>query len=187
MLAASPAPVRRAMLRHSVPLHSWLRPPTGEAVREEHVREVAARPLLWNASVQAALRPRAVRVGVLTRRRVAASRGCMLVEPLGAPSFVTALARYGGRWGWLGRTAATRTLGGPLVPAEIAGRRSKAYFNSSRFGTRSRAFAETWSGAGVDPAVVDVDELRGAWLSSMPPAASAMLLQQAWLADGAGR
>ena len=186
-LAAAPAPVRRALLRRRITPHPWLRTPAREAVVEQHVRDVAARPACWDASVRATLRPRAVRIGALTRAQVAAWTDCALVEPLGAPGFVAALARYGGRWGRLGRTAATRALGGPLIPPEIAGRRTKAHFNGSRFGAATRHFAASWSGAGVDPGLVDVEELRHAWLCPVPPAASAMLLQQAWLADGATR
>lgn len=187
VLAAAPGWGRRALLRGLVEEHSWLRDPARAAARERQVRDVAAQPLRWDASVRAALHPRAVRIGVATRERIADDRDCVLLDPLGSVEFVTALARFGGRWGRLGRTAATRALGGELVPAEVAGRRTKASFNGSRFGPASREFARRWSGAGVDPDLVDVEELRRVWCSAAPHAGSAMLLQQAWVADGCPR
>lgn len=183
-LAAAPGYARRAMLRSLLDEPSWLRGPAREAARERHVRAVAARPLRWDASVRAALRPRAVRIGAATRERVAESHDCAIVDPLGSPEFVASFARFGGRWGRLGRTAATAALGGGLVSGQVTGRRTKASFNGSRFGPATREFARRWSGAGVDPELVDIEELRRVWCSAEPPAGSAMLLQQAWLADG---
>jgi Asparagine synthase len=181
--AAAPGPARTRLLRDRAEPRPWLRQPLQDRVLGAEAADVAARPLRWDASVRMALRPRAVGIGSATRRRIGADHGCDLVEPLGAPAFVDSIAAHGGRWGRLSRGAAVRLLGGALVPGALPGRRQKAQFNRSRFGPASRALAERWTGTGVDPDLVDPVELRAAWLADVPPAAAAMLLQQAWLAD----
>jgi asparagine synthase (glutamine-hydrolysing) len=163
-----------------------LRTPLRDEVIAWHVADLMALPLFFDASVRAALRPRAVALGTATRTTIAEKQGCLLVEPFGAPGFVSAFARHGGRWGRVGRAAAVRLLAGDLLPAPLASRSGKAYFNRSRFGPISRAFAESWDGCGVDDDLVDRAALRSAWLSDEPPAGSALLLQQAWLAANGG-
>jgi hypothetical protein len=180
--AAAPGPARARLLRGRIDPQRWLRQPLRDRVLDTHVAHLLARPLRWDASVRAALRPRAVRIGTETRARIAEDHDCALVEPLGSRAFVESLAAHGGRWGRLGRGAVVRLLGGGLVPDELPGRRQKAHFNRSRFGPHTRAFAADWDGTGVDADLVDPDALRRAWLDDVPPAASAMLLQQAWLA-----
>jgi hypothetical protein len=184
--AAAPGPARSMLLRRRVDPQPWLRPPLRAQVVRRHVADAAARPLRWDASVRTALRPRAVALGNGTRARIAEDHGCALVEPLGDPTFVAALARHGGHWGRLGRGAAVRLLAGDLLPAAIADRKQKAYFNRSRFGPVTREFAAAWDGHGVDHELVDPDALAQAWLSDLPPATSALLLQQAWLATERG-
>lgn len=180
--ATAPRPARARLLRARDPGPTWLRRPLRELVRDRRAGDAADRPLRWDASVLAAVRPRAVRLGTVTRRRIATDHGCTLVEPLGEPAFVAAVARSGGPWGRLGRGDVIRLLAGELLPATVAARRDKAFFNRSRFGPVTRGFAAGWNGRGVDPELVDAEELRRAWLSDVPPAASALLLQQAWLA-----
>jgi hypothetical protein len=80
------------------------------------------------------------------------------------------------------RTAAMEQVFGPLLPAELLGRPDKACFDEVFFHEHSRAFAESWSGAGV-PAEVDARALREQWLAGAPAAQSFSLLQAAWLAD----
>ena len=70
-----------------------------------------------------------------------------------------------------------------LLPADVVGRTSKAYFNRVFFGEESRAFAAEWSGQGLDETLVDADALRGEWLSEIPDFRTALLLQSA-LAGG---
>ena len=184
--AAAPGRVRARLLRARVPELPWLRRPLREEVRARQLADAMARPLAWDASVRAALRPRAVALGTATRNLVAAERDCLLVEPFGVPGVVSALARHGGRYGRLGRAAVVRLLAGELLPAELPGRTGKAYFNRSRFGPVSRAFAAGWTGGGLDHDLVDPDVLRAAWLADEPPAGTALLLQQAWLAAKGG-
>jgi asparagine synthase (glutamine-hydrolysing) len=61
-------------------------------------------------------------------------------------------------------------------------RTTKALFANAVFTRRTREFARTWNGSGVDTDLVDPDILRETWLSSDPHAPSMSLLQQAWLA-----
>lgn len=180
--AAAPTPVRLALGLRDAGTAPWLRPAVRRSIRARMSRELARRPLRWDRSVLAALRSRAGPIGAQTRAAVAARHGCRLVEPLSAPAFVASYAAFGGRWGGLTRDAGTRLLGGGLLPDALVRRTSKAYFNGSRFGPASRAFARDWDGSGVDDSLVDPEALRDAWLSAVPPAATAMLLQQAWLA-----
>ncbi|HET8643288.1 MAG TPA: asparagine synthase-related protein [Pseudonocardiaceae bacterium] len=173
---AAPAPVGRRLARGHA---GWLRPALRRAAPPEPVR-----PLRWDRSVRAALAPRAVMIGNRTRARIAADNACELVEPLGDPGFVASYAAFGDRWGGLTRGAGTRLLAGGLLPEPVIARRQKAHFNASRFGPLSREFARTWDGGGLDTSLVDPVALRAAWLADVPPAATAMLLQQAWLARG---
>ena len=185
---AAPARVRLGLGRRESGLRQvldtpWLRPLLRRAVLAETMRSEAARPLRWDRSVRAALASRAVVIGKRTRAQTARDYGCELVEPLGSPGFVASYADFGGRWGGINRAAGTRLLAAGLLPDAIISRRDKAYFNASRFGPVSREFARTWDGRGLDDSLVDPAELRAAWLAQVPPAATVMLLQQAWLAS----
>jgi asparagine synthase (glutamine-hydrolysing) len=70
-----------------------------------------------------------------------------------------------------------------LLPADVVGRESKAYFNRVFFADESRAFAAEWSGRGLDEELVDSEMLRREWLSDVPDIRTALLLQSAWLSD----
>lgn len=178
--AAAPVPVRRRLLREHVDEPRWLCP----ALRREviaHQHAAIGRPLRWDHSVRSVLAPRGVVMGGTTRARVAEQQGCALVEPLGAVDFVASYASYGGRWGGITRAAATSLLAGGLLPPEVVRRADKASFNRSHFGPVSRAFAQSWDGHGLPPDLVDAEALRAAWTAEVPPAPTAMLLQQAWL------
>jgi asparagine synthase (glutamine-hydrolysing) len=180
-VAACATPGRLRPLLYQVDPTPWLRPGPRAALVAETKRVEAGRPLRWDRSVDWALASRAVAVGNRTRGRVAYGHDCRLVEPLGDPAFVAAIAAFGGPWGRLTRGMATRLLAGGLLPDALCGRKDKASFNTSRFGPVARAFAQDWDGRGVDVDLVDPVALRAAWLATSPPAATAMLLQQAWL------
>lgn len=181
-LCASPRPVRELIARRSTGDITWLRPRARAVARDVLARQAADRPLRWDRSVSSALATRAAAIGDRTRETVAAAHGCLLVEPFRDLGFVASYAAFGGHWGGLTRAAGTRLLADGLLPDEVCGRRGKAAFNRSRFGRVSRAFARSWDGRGVDDDFVDPVALRTVWLSDEPPASTAMLLQQAWLA-----
>ncbi|WP_240323280.1 asparagine synthase-related protein [Amycolatopsis ruanii] len=173
-VSAAPAFARRRIARRSLPM-PWLRPDPRRVVW----RAAADRPLRWETSVRTALATRAFAVGFRTRADAAAEYGCELVEPFADPSFVASYAATRP----MTRAAGTRLVADGVLPEAVLARRDKARFNASRFGACSREFARDWGGTGVDESLVDPDALRAAQLADEPPAATAMLLQQAWLAE----
>ncbi len=76
-----------------------------------------------------------------------------------------------------------RELFGGVLPDPLIFRRSKARFSQPFFNAFSRAFAETWTGQGVDTTLVDVDELVLSWNEPVVDARSYSLLQAAWCAS----
>jgi hypothetical protein len=62
-------------------------------------------------------------------------------------------------------------------------RRTKAAFGASFMARHTKEFAQRWSGKGVDPALVDVEELRRMWRAGDRHAHTSALLQAAWLGD----
>jgi hypothetical protein len=179
---AAPRVIRRRLACRLAGDAPWLRPAVRTAALAETVGAEADRPLRWDHSVATARASRAAQVGETTRRRVAEDHDCMLVEPLASCDFIASYAVTGGPFGGIGRAAGIRLLAGGLLPDAVIERRLKAWFNASRFGPVAREFAENWDGGGVDERLVDPVELRSAWLREVPPASTAMLLQQAWLA-----
>ncbi|MGI9557512.1 MAG: hypothetical protein ACR2N5_06185 [Solirubrobacterales bacterium] len=114
--------------------------------------------------------------------RLAKESDVLAVNPLVDPRFVSALAARGGRLGFGDRTETTDAILGALLPRRLIERRTKATYDEVFWGAPSREFAEGWSGGGVDTEIVDPGALRREWLKPRPMAASAALLQSAWLA-----
>lgn len=161
----------------------WLRP-AGRALLADRLAEIEHRRHLSFA--------RSVRQVPIERHHVLAGRnrgvladgmGVVLWSPLIDPQVVHGLARAGGSLGSGDRTAVLRSIAADLLPDDVLDRRTKATFNQSYFGRRTRDFASRWTGRGLDGTLVDVDALRSAWLGSEPHRLTAGLLQQAWLAD----
>lgn len=181
--SAAPSPLRYFFASHVAPAPYWLRPTYQRAAQRVAARHAARQPLRWDRSVLAARASRAVAVGEQTRAVVARGNDCALVEPLANDRFINSYAAFGGRWHGPTRTAGTMLLADGLLPDTVLRRTDKASFNVSRFGAFSREFARTWDGTGCDHQLIDADALRAAWLSEQPPAGTALLLQQAWLAS----
>ena len=160
----------------------WLRPEAALRL-DRSVRTGFEEPVSWRAAVRHVAARRDVILPFRAMEHLAGASGHRIEAPLLDPDFVGAFARAGGYGGWGGRTATTRTLAGDLLPAEVTGRTSKAYFNRVFFGEESRAFAAAWSGSGLDEALIDPDALRREWLSDAPDYRTSLLLQSAWLAD----
>ncbi len=175
---------RRAAIRRPAITIDWLRP----AVAEQYVRLLAAdgagEPFDFAAATLRLLDRRALVEGLQVLDLLAARNGVLMVHPLLDRRFVAAWARSAGRLGPTSRTAAMRTLFGPMLPPVVISRRSKAVFNEAFFGPHARAFATEWDGTGVDPGLVDPDVLRAQWLSARPHGCSVALLQQAAFARG---
>jgi asparagine synthase (glutamine-hydrolysing) len=178
---AGPAPVRRRAVVSDLDPMPWLRPAAAQRRRAAAAAEPLA-PLRWDRDLLTLPRRRFFRYGQQTRHAVSDALGCTRLDPFASPDFLRSLAAWGGAVGIAGRNPAMRALFGDVLPDALLGRTTKAHFNGSRFGAASRAFAASWDGAGVDPALVDVDALRAEWLSPEPHAGSLSLLQRAWLA-----
>jgi hypothetical protein len=60
--------------------------------------------------------------------------------------------------------------------------RPKATFAEVFWRRHTRSLVAGWAGAGIDPSVVDRDQLRQEWDRPRPDLCTAMLAQQIWLA-----
>ena len=129
------------------------------------------------------LRRRAVTELRANREVFARQNATRFISPLLEPDVTAALAGEAGRLGFRDRAEGLGSFCGDLLPETVLARRTKAEFNATFFNRHSHAFAERWSGAGVDPDLVDHDRLRSAWRGPRHYALSATLLQTAWLAD----
>jgi len=174
--------VARRMMRTSVQ-HRWLRP----AAFERHVRLLAAdataEPLDYAAATWSITRQRSFATISHNHAAAAAEYGIRASDPLLDHRFVAALARAGGRTGYLGRTGTMHALFSDVLPPEVLGRTTKASFNHAHAGAATREFARAWDGSGVDDELVDVEGLRRVWLSDEPTMATGVLLHSAWLAS----
>lgn len=186
-LAAATIPTSmRGLLRPSraddLETMEWLRPDARRRL-ERLSRRGFEEPVLWGSAVRHVATRRDVILPFRAQQRLARAGGHRVEAPLLDPTFVAAFARAGGHSGWGGRTATMKALAGDLLPADVVGRSSKAYFNRVFFGEETRAFATTWSGRGLDDTLVDPEALRREWLSEVPDFRTSLLLQSAWLAD----
>ncbi|NNE11584.1 MAG: asparagine synthase [Ilumatobacter sp.] len=181
----APAPLRTPLLRRRQADHPrpWLRPPAAAALDEQIVRDLVETPLSFAASVRMAPMRRSQFFGDQSRRAHAHGYGVELESPLLRPEFVHAIARFGGLTGPGDRTAVLQRIAGDLLPDAVISRTTKASFNHAYIGRHSIEFAQRWDGSGVDPEIVDVEQLRRAWLGTQPPAPTGPLLQQAWLSQ----
>lgn len=182
--SVQPAPVRRARGRAELnrdAAQAWLQP----AVLDTHHRLVAAddaaEPLAYDKALWWVTRKRSWATLEHNQALAAAEYGVRAGNPLLDRGFVAALAKFGGRWGFAGRTATMKALFSDVLPLAVLSRSGKARFNSAYSGEATREFAASWDGSGVDPELVDVETLRQTWLSS-PTASTALLLHSAWLA-----
>ena len=163
----------------------WLRPHANAERRGQHARR--RDPVRFSRAIREAVSARGLRVAVETVERVGRDQDVDVVCPLGDPRFAAALIDAGGARGWGGRTATMQAIAGDLLPQATVARKTKANFGRVFFGDRSRAFAESWSGEGVDRRLVDTDALRRVWLAERFDFRSALLFQAAWLHDRAAQ
>jgi Asparagine synthase len=183
--AASPGPVRawRETRRYRLVGLDWLRP---EAVRSASRLVATARaeqPRSWARWVDWFARRRSVCASQWSLSLLASDADTVLMHPLLDSAFLAALARSGGRVGFGDRTAGMRALFGELLPDDVLARPTKAEYGEVFWGPATREFAESWSGNGVDPELVDPAALTREWLKPRPHEDSAMLLHAAWLAE----
>lgn len=172
---------RRWLLRRSAPVHRWLTAAAQHEVTRRRVAEQVSEPLSWRRSVRLLGARRAWTHGAATMQLLADDYAVTLHHPLLDPVFLDAHAASGSVVGPLTRSEAMRRLFADLLPDDVVRRRSKATFNTTLFGRHSRAFAADWSGAGVDPDLIDADGLAAAWAGHVPDGRTYALLQHIWL------
>ncbi len=182
--ALAPAWLDAEILIRREPLRlPWLREPHRSALARQLARERGRIPRTWDRRVTHFARVRSSQGCAWSAAVVGADHDVLVGSPFVDASFLTALARAGGRWGWGNRTTTMRALFGDLLPEETLARRGKATFTDAFMAATTRRFAAAWDGrTGIDPELVDGDVLREVWLSPNPHFGSAMLLQAAWLA-----
>ena len=135
------------------------------------MRDYDAQCVVW----QTAVNP------VVALELLAAGHGARVVHPFADAGFVDALATERGGAGPTSRTRAMGELFGDLLPRATITRVGKATFDGALWGPASQEFARSWDGAGVDPALVDVEGLRAQWArAGGPDARTYPLLQDLW-------
>jgi asparagine synthase (glutamine-hydrolysing) len=163
-----------------------LRPAAKEAFLRALADTERESPLSFAASVRTVPVRRSQFLAARNRQILARKQDVEFTSPLLHPDVVHALARDGGVLGRGDRTAVLRCLASDLLPDEVLTRSSKASFNGCHVARYTREFAESWTGAGVDPEFVDPAELRRGWLAGVPMGLTMGLLQTAWLANNPG-
>jgi len=130
---------------------------------------------------------RYLRVGAASIARIAEQTSTVLVHPLLAPRFWTAVAAAAPPLGFAARTDGVRHLFGDLLPSQMIERSSKANFDEVFWTDRARAFARDWDGSGIPDEWVDLGELARHWATQRPIVPSSILLQAAWLGSARRR
>jgi asparagine synthase (glutamine-hydrolysing) len=178
----SPRMLRRRAAFRSRYVRPWLRQDVEDLLSQRDAADLAAYALRASRNTWQFATRRSTRIAYETVRVLGADMDVTYVQAFAEPTLVAAVANEGGFFGWTGRTATMRALFGELLPREVLERSTKALFANAVFTRRTREFARTWTGSGVDTDLVDPDILRDTWLSDDPHAPSMSLLQQAWLA-----
>ena len=182
----APAAARRRLLLRDPFRRPWVRPDVERVLWERDAADLAAQPLHAGRAAWYYSARRAARLGYGTVQTLAAELDVHYVQAFAEPSVVAAVATTAGFPGWTGRTATMRALFGDLLPRAVLERSTKAVFTRAVFTERTREFARSWTGAGVDDELVDPEALRAIWLSDDPHAPTMGLLHQAWLATAVG-
>jgi asparagine synthase (glutamine-hydrolysing) len=184
-LAYAPRALRRAVIARRATLEApWLLGPAMRLVIELLASEAAAEPRRLKQRLPWWRQLRYLDVGTASLGVLASDTETLILHPLLAAPFWTAVAREGGPHGFADRTEGMRCLFGDVLPAEIVQRGSKTNLDKVFWTERSRAFARGWDGSGVPLEWVDAHQLARHWASSNPSVPSSFLLQAAWLASG---
>jgi asparagine synthetase B (glutamine-hydrolysing) len=184
LYALAPARLRRGVAARQVERwndRSWLRPEVADWYAATSVADVLRAALPYSKGVRQTASRRAGRVALANLDAVGRSLGVRYVHPFLAPDFVRALGAFGGRLGFVSRTATMRALFTDLLPDEVNARDGKVYFNNAFIHGHSRAFLEQWDGTGLDPDLIDVDALREVWRQPTIHSGTFQLMQAAWL------
>ena len=185
-LALAPTPVRTAVAGwrgRRLPRPPWLTPAGLGLARAGERAAVAEQPLGFADALAAHRRDRGFALYLATEAALAAGHGARTAHPFLDPGFVDALAAEGAPFGFGNRTSTMVRLFDDVLPKAVLHRTSKGRFHGPAFGERSRAFARSWSGGGLDADLVDAEALRADWLGPRPWAGTMLALHAAWLHD----
>jgi asparagine synthase (glutamine-hydrolysing) len=181
-LLASPHSVRRRVFARRFPAaFPWL---TAEALGEvarAWGADASSEPARLGRRIEWLRARRWLRVGSGSLELLASDAGAAIAHPLLSPEFGAAVAAAGGRYGFESRSRALAQLFGEVLPVELLERTTKACFDTAFWTDRSREFAASWDGAGIDPSIVDPERLRDEWSGPEPDAHTYLLLQALWL------
>ena len=185
LYALAPARFRRGVATRQVERWNnrpWLRPQVADWYAATSVEDILGAALPYPTAVRQTASRRAGRVALANLDAVGRSLGVRYVHPFFAPDFVRALGDFGGRLGFVSRTATMRALFTDLLPDAVNARDGKVYFNNAFIHGHSRAFLEQWDGTGLDTDLVDVEALRQVWRQPTIHSGTFQLMQAAWLA-----
>jgi asparagine synthase (glutamine-hydrolysing) len=182
--AVAPGWAGRPWRQHVLP---WLRPVAQRAYRSAMLDAARNEPRRWDQHLSWQSRQRLHAVARASWDALLGEYGTLLINPLLDLRFLAALASAGGRYGFGDRTAAMRALFDGLLPEAVFARTTKALGDEIAWTKRSRDFAKSWDGSGVDRELVDEAALRREWVAPNPQPRTATLLQAAWLASAGER
>ena len=183
-LAYAPRALRKAVIARRATLEiPWLLGPAKRLVIELLASEAAAEPRRLEERLPWWRALRYLDVGTASLGLLARDTETLILHPLLAAPFWTAVAREWGPHGFTDRTEGMRRLFGDLLPDEIVQRSSKTHLDKVFWTEHERAFVRGWDGSGVPLEWVDAHELARHWASTRPTVPSSFLLQSAWLAS----
>ncbi len=187
-LALSPHPLRVAAIarrRRVFRTFGWLTPTARRRVALAYADWESHDPLRWDVALRSWWwRSRALQCNRAGKAVLARAEDVEIVHPLCEPAVLCAAAAAWGRMGPVGRQAALLgELGGESLPTAIAARRDKRWFDRIFWSTHARRTVRNWNGEGVDPELVNADQLRAEWARDPATPFLYTLLQSAWLAS----
>jgi hypothetical protein len=181
----APEALRARVARRKVAPHvsPWLRPEPARRMEDLLTERVAQVPMRFDRAIATEFQHRCHTATQRSMGALADAAGAKILVPMVDPAMLGALMRKGGGRGWGGRSSGVRALAAGLLPEEILARRDQTNMQEVLFGERTRAFAQSWSGEGLDESLVDPEAVRAAWLRDHFDSRSAALMQLAWLHD----
>lgn len=183
--ALVPPALRSALLRpRTVATRmQWLRPEAHDRVRTLKCRRSEAVALSFERAVRTQTTHRCLRASQRALSALAALAGTTLVQVLFEPQSLAALARAGGRSGFTTKARLLEDALGDLLPSGGGLAPKPVDLRPVFFGAGTRAFADRWSGQGLDESLVDPERLRSIWLGPDPDSRTGGLMQAAWMHD----
>jgi asparagine synthase (glutamine-hydrolysing) len=166
-----------------VPTRPWLTSIASRALARVLARTLAEAPRGWPQWLGWRI---ATRRFVLTQSTLAllgADANAEFRHPLVDPLFAASLARAGSAVASGNRATMVRRIASGKLPVAIATRATKGEFSGAFWRRYSREFADRCRVTGAEEELVQLDRLRAEWRSRSPKSGTALLLQQAWLAD----